>query len=98
MAEPTAKHGWLTCTLSHSARQPLLRNDIEHFDERLDEFCAHVTAGGILPTYVGPMVADPEIPTHLFRAFYTDVGVLEILGKRYPVHPILDELRRIIGA
>ena len=32
-----------------------LRNHIEHFDEKLDQFCGRLTAGVILPTYVGPL-------------------------------------------
>ena len=44
-----------------------LRNALEHFDERLDEFCRTLVAGVILPTYVGPLGEQHEVPTHLFR-------------------------------
>jgi hypothetical protein len=69
-----------------------LRNQLEHFDERLDGFCQTLSAGQILPTYVGPSGSDPEVPTFLFRAYYTDVAVFEILGKRFEMVPILDAI------
>jgi len=72
-----------------------LRNLLEHFDEELDRFCRYLLAGVILPTYVGPMPIEPEIPTHLFRAYYTDVGVFEILGQRFEVQPVVDALHDI---
>jgi hypothetical protein len=69
-----------------------LRNALEHFDERLDEFCRTLAAGVILPTYVGPLGSEPEVPTHLFRAYYTDVGVFEVFGERFEMTPILEEV------
>jgi hypothetical protein len=74
-------------------REP--RNHLEHFDERLDDFCNTLVAGHILPTYVGPLGPDPEVPTYLFRAYYTDVGVFEILGKRFEMQPLLDALKEL---
>jgi len=80
----------------HSAlRNRDLRNLLEHFDEKLDEFCRHLVAGVIVPTYVGPMQGAPEVPTSLFRAYYTDVAVFEILGQRFDIEPVLDELQGI---
>lgn len=72
-----------------------LRNHLEHFDERLDDFCRNLVAGVILPTYVGPQGPEPEVPTFLFRAYYTDVGVLEILGHRFDIAPILNALQTL---
>ena len=74
-----------------------LRNLLEHFDERLDEFCRRLLAGAILPTYVGPMHVEPEVPTHFFRAYYTDIGVFEILGERFEIQPFVDELHAVHG-
>ena len=70
-----------------------LRNRLEHLDEQLDDFCKRLIAGVILPTYVGPLRTESEVSTHLFRAYYTDVGVFEILGHRFEIQPLLDELR-----
>lgn len=72
-----------------------LRNSLEHFDERLDEFCQTLVAGVILPTYVGPLGTESKIPSHLFRAYYTDVGVFEVLGKRFEMTPILREVEQL---
>jgi hypothetical protein len=85
--------------LDVSANSPLknrdLRNHLEHFDERLDDFCQTLLAGHILPTYVGPIGPDPEVPTFLFRAYYTDVAVFEILGKRFEMVPILNAIQEL---
>lgn len=72
-----------------------LRNHLEHFDERLDRFCSTLLAGRILRTYVGPIGPPPEVPTYLFRAYYTDVGVFEILGKRFEMQPLLEALQEL---
>lgn len=72
-----------------------LRNALEHFDERLDDFCQTLVAGIILPTYVGPLGPEPEVPAHLFRAYYTNVGVFEVLGERFDMTPILEEVERL---
>lgn len=76
-------------------RNRALRNALEHFDERLDEFGRSLMAGVILPTYVGPLGPEPEGPAHLFRAYYTDCGVFEVLGERFQMIPILDEMRKM---
>ncbi|HET7584592.1 MAG TPA: hypothetical protein VFK13_06765 [Gemmatimonadaceae bacterium] len=70
-----------------------LRNTLEHFDERLDEFCQSLIAGVILPTYVGPLNGEPEVPTHFFRAYYTNIGVFEVLGNRFEMTPFLEEIQ-----
>lgn len=76
-----------------SLRNRDLRNALEHFDERLDDFCQTLIAGRIIPTYVGPLGEEPEVPTFLFRAYYTDVGVFEVVGKRFEMSPILDAMQ-----
>jgi hypothetical protein len=70
-----------------------LRNHLEHFDERLDDFCRHLRAAVILPTYVGPIGPETDVPQRFFRAYFTDVGVLEILGHRFELQPILEDLQ-----
>jgi len=74
-----------------------LRNAIEHFDERLDEFCLTLLSGVILPTYVGPLGEKHDVPTHLFRAYYTDIGVFEVLGERFEMVPMLEEVEELHG-
>jgi hypothetical protein len=79
------------CVLKNRA----LRNRLEHLDEHLDVFCGGLVAGVVLPSYVGPSAPEPDVPTYLFRAYYTDIGVFEILGDRFAVQPIYDEIDRL---
>lgn len=85
----------LGVTESSPLRNRDLRNHLEHLDERLDEFCIRLTAGVILPTYVGPQGREVEAPTYLFCAYYTDVGIFEIFGQRFKVQEVLDEIRAV---
>lgn len=72
-----------------------LRNSIEHFDEKLDRYLENGVVGQILPEFVG-LFREPEgIPVHIFRAYYVDTGVFELLGKRYEVQPLATEITRI---
>jgi hypothetical protein len=72
-----------------------LRNELEHFDEKLDSYLSNGVVGNIFPKYIGPLPDKPEVPTHIFRAYYTNVGIFELLGKRYSIQPIADEIARI---
>ena len=72
-----------------------LRNAIEHFDEKLDHFLAPGPVGHFLPEYVGPFQEPSEVAVHLFRAYYTDTGVFELLGKRFEVQPLAAEVIRV---
>lgn len=68
-----------------------LRNRMEHFDERLADYLKDGVVGNIYPSYVGPCM-DSDIPTHMFRAYYFDIGEFEMLGKRYAIQPLADEI------
>lgn len=76
-------------------RERGLRNAMEHFDERLDDYLRTDVVGVVLPEYVGPMPGAEDVPGHFFRAFFIDVGVFQLLGKRYPMQPIADEIVRV---
>jgi hypothetical protein len=71
-----------------------LRNRIEHFDEKLDIFLSQPIAGEFIPAYVGS-APKPGIQSHFFRAFFTDIGVFEVLGERYAMQPLYDEMIRL---
>jgi hypothetical protein len=72
-----------------------LRNDIEHFDEKLDLYLANGLVGYIFPQHVGLLPENDGVPCHVFRAYYVDVGIFELLGKRYEIQPIADEIWRL---
>lgn len=69
-----------------------LRNDIEHFDEKLDLYLANGLVCYIFPQHVGLLPENDGVPCHVFRAYYVDVGIFELLGKRYEIQPISDEI------
>jgi hypothetical protein len=72
-----------------------LRNMIEHFDEKLDHYLAKGIVGHVIPHYFGPEGDSSGVPRHCFRAYFINVGVFEILGKRYEIEPIAKELYRL---
>ncbi len=72
-----------------------LRNEIEHFDERLDAYLHGGIAGHIFPEFVGPLPQNDDVPTHIFRAYYVDAGLFEMLGKRYEIEPLAHEMLRM---
>ena len=73
-----------------------LRNQLEHFDENLDNHLwAKPIVGHVIPAYVGGEFDNKGVPAHLFRAFYIDSGIFETLGVRHEVQPIVDELCKI---
>lgn len=71
-----------------------LRNRIEHFDENLDIFLSQPIAGDFIPAYIGP-TPKPGAPKLFFRAFFTDIGVFEVLGERYAMQPLFSEMSRL---
>jgi hypothetical protein len=72
-----------------------LRNEIEHFDEKLDAYLSDGIAGYIFPEFVGPLPESDGVPAHIFRAYYPDVGLFEMLGKRYEIEPLAHEILRL---
>lgn len=74
-----------------------LRNEIEHLDEKLDAYFADGIAGYIFPEFVGPLPESDGVPAHILRAYYLDVGLFEMLGKRYELQPLADEIVRVHG-
>ena len=72
-----------------------LRNTIEHFDEKLDRYVAQGIVGNIIPHYFGRERKSDGVPQHFFRAYFIDNGVFEILGQRYKIEPIANELLRL---
>jgi hypothetical protein len=72
-----------------------LRNEIEHFDEKLDVYFSQPVVGVIIPQYIGPYVDKTGVPGHLFRAYYTDRGIFEVLGKQFSIVALVEEIQRV---
>jgi hypothetical protein len=73
-----------------------LRNRMEHYDEYLDDyFSKQDIVGHIIPDYVGGEPGDEEVPYHLFRAYFIDTGRVAILGVRFELRPLVDEILRL---
>lgn len=74
-----------------------LRNAIEHFDERLDEYLSRGVVGNIYPHYIGPELAKDGVPQHYFRAYFVDSGVFQLLEHRIELDPLSREIWRLTG-
>ena len=69
-----------------------LRNAVEPFDERLDDYLANGLIGQVIPESVGPSCSTLGVPEHLFRAYLTDKGTFVLLNKEFEILPIADAL------
>lgn len=74
-----------------------LRNLIERFDERIDNYLSKGIVGNIHPHYLGPEPPSSQVKRHFFRAYFLDSGVFALLGQRYEIDPLARELWRIGG-
>ena len=72
-----------------------LRNSIEHFDERLDLYLQEGIVGYMFPSLILPEPEESDVPHHIFRAYYLEEGIFQVLGERYEIQPIVDEVARI---
>jgi hypothetical protein len=72
-----------------------LRNAIEHFDERLDDYLGDGIFGNILPEYIGPAPESDGPPFHIFRAYYVDTVQFRLLDKTYDIQPIAGEVVKV---
>ncbi|MCI4032291.1 hypothetical protein [Dickeya dianthicola] len=72
-----------------------LRNAIEHFDERLDLYLEDGIVGNIFPSLILNKPEETDVPHHIFRTFYLNDGIYQVLGEKHNVQPILDEIMRI---
>ena len=74
----------------------VLRNTIEHFDERLDKYFEQQNiVGYFFPEYVGEKPSNMEVPTHFFRAYFVDTGEFQLLDNSFYMQPVADELQFI---
>jgi hypothetical protein len=73
-----------------------LRNALEHFDERLDEYLLGDIAGYIFP---GPMMEDAELADdpagHIFRLVDPVKEIFVLLGRKYDFGAVRVEVQRV---
>lgn len=73
-----------------------LRNALEHFDERLDDYLLGDIAGYIFP---GPMIDDAEIADepggHIFRLVDPTKEIFILLGQKHDFRAVRLEVQRI---
>jgi hypothetical protein len=72
-----------------------LRNGLEHFDERLDDFLAQFRAGNVIPNYIGPRLKLGDMVVHIFRGVITDSGKFVLLGKEYEIAPLANAVAQL---
>ena len=84
---------------SSALRDRSLRDSLEHFDERLDEYLLRSGAGQYLPL---PRVGDsdglPDGIKHIFKLVDPERQVFVILDRRFEFGPILAEVEQILLA
>jgi hypothetical protein len=99
---PNARASSLRQLLAVDDGSPLrnrrLRNALEHFDERLDEFLLGDPVGLVLPE---PMVANVEQiddpAAQIFKLVDPWNGVFVVLNEHFAFQPIMDEISRILA-
>jgi hypothetical protein len=73
-----------------------LRNQLEHLDEKLDDyFKTQVFSGYVFPEFFGPEPIRDGPKALFFRAYFIDSGEFEVLGKRYSIPALLSEIGRL---
>lgn len=90
---------FLRKALSVSEKSPLksrdLRNAIEHFDERLDEYLSNEITGIILPEFVGQRPRNDGVTGHFFRAYFLDCDIFKLLDAEYEMNNLVNEIIRL---
>jgi hypothetical protein len=80
---------------SSPLRDRTLRNMVEHFDEKLDDFLKGYPSGMLIPDYFGTKPSGDRGPLKFFRAYFINTDEFEILGNVFQIQPIVDEIFRI---
>ncbi|NGZ19393.1 hypothetical protein G6Z94_19210, partial [Vibrio aestuarianus] len=72
-----------------------LRNQMEHFDERLDNYLAQDIVGEFIPAYVDFEPLNVGHPVHIFKAFYINRREFVLLGETHKMQYLCKELLRV---
>ncbi len=91
---------YLRGKLGIAADSPLenrdLRNQLEHLDEKLDDyFKEQAFSGNVFPEFFGPEPNRNGPKALFFRAYFINTGDFEVLGKRYAMPALVTELARV---
>jgi hypothetical protein len=71
-----------------------MRNHIEHFDEKLDDFLKEFSTWKVMRKYVGPLTFVDDNRT-FFRAYFYDKDIFKMFNVEYEMESIIAEIRRI---
>lgn len=73
-----------------------LRNQLEHLDEKLDDyFKEQAFSGCVFPEFFGPEPNRDGPRALFFRAYFINTGEFEVLGDKYPIPALVSEVARI---
>ncbi|HAZ13255.1 MAG: hypothetical protein A2X86_00495 [Bdellovibrionales bacterium GWA2_49_15] len=72
-----------------------VRDHIEHFDEKLDRYLQIPIAGHIFPELVASFEQSDGIPQHIFRGYYLDSCIFQILNEKIEINSLVEEIVRI---
>lgn len=73
-----------------------LRNQLEHLDEKLDDyFKEQAFSGFVFPEFFGPEPSKNGPKALFFRAYFIDTGEFEVLGEKYAMPALVAEVNRI---
>ena len=75
-----------------------IRNGVEHFDERLDRFCAKDPVGTIFDLIVESEGLVDEEVTHVLRLVDPVAQIIVLFGKKYCFGGLQNSIERIKGA
>jgi len=76
-----------------------IRNSVEHFDERLDDFVSRYPVGNIHPQLVclRERIFSAEVPTYAFLAYHPDTISFSVLGDEIELEILIKEIVDIHG-
>ena len=73
-----------------------LRNQLEHLDEKLDDyFKEQAFSGYVFPEFFGPEPSRDGPKALFFRAYFINTGEFEVLGNKYAMPALVEEVARV---
>lgn len=75
-----------------------VRDHIEHFDEKLDNYLydpQKPVSGYIFPELVADIDDNEGTPHHIFRGYYLQTGIFQILNEQIEINSLVEEIVKI---